>query len=392
MADFAPGIASMRSAGIPVTVAPYAPGSAGIRQSLDAMALKMREGKVDARVIGWTGQVLRDAGLDGRSGATTDSKRVAALLDAYRAKVIYTPDPYGTEMINSAAATLCLSKDLCLNRGDCDDGSVALGSATLSLGIPTQIVKQNFGPDAQEHVLIAVHTDGDWRYADPSTNLPFGKALQAVDELWVDPMGAVGSVPEAAPQIVTLGRPHTGAGALLGYATVADLVDLLKVAAFNMVRLQAAADACPNGFDNAIEWTWWQRDLAIAKADLATATTAASSVINSTPHLLQGWNVITYQWGLVKAVIDEQIDLDRRWRQFGGTNCAPADFTGTPQPTSFDVDQWTYQAADSTLKGVENVAKNATQPLVIGTGGIVLGVGLTVGAFFLLDRLIPHRR
>jgi hypothetical protein len=119
MSDFAPGVQSMVAAGIPVTVAPYASGSAGIHQSLDAMALKMREGRIDAAVIGHVGHVLVAAGLDGRSRATTDSKRVEALLDDLRKNTVYAPDAYGAEVIQSAAGTMCLRPGLCLNRGDC---------------------------------------------------------------------------------------------------------------------------------------------------------------------------------------------------------------------------------------------------------------------------------
>lgn len=206
--SFDPGVDSMRAAGIPVTRQPYAEGSAGIRQSLDAMALKMREGRIDSAVIGWAGQVLKAAGLDGRDRNTTPARQAAALLDALRESAVYAPDAYGAEVIQSAAATLCLRPGLCLNRGDCDDLAVAFGSATLSLGIPTQIVKQNFGGDTQEHVLIVVWDGADWQYADPSTKLPFGSALKAASEVWVDPMAPIGNLPEAKAEIVTLGRPN----------------------------------------------------------------------------------------------------------------------------------------------------------------------------------------
>jgi hypothetical protein len=433
----------MRTAGIPVTRTPYGSGAAGIRQSLEAMSLKMREGKTDARVIGWTGKVLRDAGLDGRDNRTTVRAQVTALLDAFRANVIYAPDAYGSEVIQSAAATLCLSPGLCLNRGDCDDSVVALGSATLSLGIPTQIVKQNYGPEHQEHVLMAVYDGNDWVKVDPSTNLPYGQAPRAQDELWVDPMDPIGTLPEATPEIVTLGKPEglgrvpqgtpfwdgptqawyvstprgslmwhpdrgirgggswvnapalgrappqVGAGAILGYATVADLQDLLSQAAYFMQQIQAAADACP-AIATDPSWAEWRKDLQQAQADLDIATQVSASVSNSTPHWLWGVNVITYQWGLVRRVIDQEIDLDRRWRLAGST-CAAPEYANKPAFKELDVDQWTYAKANSAINGVEDAARNARQPLTIAAGGIVLGVGLTVGAFVILDRLFARR-
>ena len=409
MSDFAPGIASMKAAGIPVTIAPYAAGSGGIRQSLDAMALKMREGRIDAAVIGHVGQVLQRAGLDGRSGRTTDAKRVAALLDDLRATTVYAPDAYGAEVIQSAAGTMCLRPGLCLNRGDCDDLSVALGSMTLSLGIPTQIVKQSFGADAQEHVLIAVYVDGDWKYADPSTNMAFGSALAAQNEVWVDPMEAVGNVPEASPQIVTLGRPGglaagaqlnpqasptshwIGTGAILGYPMIDDLVALRAGAKYQLDQLQAAATACPGGFDNAIEWTFWQRDFAQLQTDFANVSNYVDAYIGDQPEWTWKFSAVFYPWDLVRGIMDTEADLDRRWREFGGTKCAPPVYPNMPQPAT-DPDLVVMQAADTALKTVKSVADNAASPATIGAGGVVIGVLLAMGAVIAVDHFLPARR
>lgn len=176
------------------------------------MAQKMREGRLDPAVAGWARGVLKDAGFDGRDGFPI-RRQGAALLAALRAQAIYTPDAYGAEVISSAAATLCLRPGLCINGGDCDDLTVALGSALLSLGIPVAIVKQNFGGENQEHVLLVFQDEsGDWVYADPSTNAPLGQAPKAVSEIWVDPMQAIGNLPDVTPQIVTFGRPPPSTG------------------------------------------------------------------------------------------------------------------------------------------------------------------------------------
>lgn len=186
----------------------YPQGPAGIRMSLEAMCRKIREGRVDPGVRGWANQALKDAGIDGRSGQSVYSQ-ATAILNALRSQVVYSPDPYGAEYIVGAAATLCLKPNLCLNGGDCDDLSVALASLMLSVGIPTQIVKQNFGPDKQEHVLTAIYDGNEWQYADPSLNMSVGSAVPAVSEVWVDPMGPVGNMADSAPEIITLGRPPT---------------------------------------------------------------------------------------------------------------------------------------------------------------------------------------
>lgn len=211
--SFDPGLTSMREAGITASSRPYEGTSAQqIRMSLETMAAKMRDGRVDSSVNGWAIQCLKEHGLDGRDSNTTAFKQGAALLECIRAATIYVSDPYGVELIPSASATLCLRPNLCLQGQDCDGLSVALGSLYMSIGLPVQIVKQNFGPDQQEHVLIVVHDGTTWQYADPSTNLPFGSALQARDEVWVDPMAPIGALPEAAPTIVTFGKP-AGLGA-----------------------------------------------------------------------------------------------------------------------------------------------------------------------------------
>lgn len=211
--SFDPGIASMHAAGIPATERPYAGTNAQqIHMSLETMAQLMRQGAIDAGVRGWALECFRRWNLDGRDARSTPFRQAAALLEDFRASTSYAPDPYAVESISAAATTLCLRPNLCVRGGDCDDLTVAYGSLCLSVGIPVQIVKQSFGPDAQDHVLCAVFTGDDWHYADPSTDLPLGSALQAADEQWIDPMGPVGPLAEQGPRIVTLGRPRRGVG------------------------------------------------------------------------------------------------------------------------------------------------------------------------------------
>jgi hypothetical protein len=238
--------------------------------------------------------------------------------------------------------------------------------------------------------------------------MPFGSAPRAQDEVWVDPMDPIGTLPEASPEIVTLGRPKglgveskpqrgnpmphwVGVGAVLGYPTIQDLIELTNTAAYNLQQLQAAVTACPGGFDNAIEWDLWKRDFAQLQTDFATTVAYVNAYVGDQPKALWGVSVVFYPWDQVRTIIDQEIDLDKRWRKFGGDNCKPPEYPDTPQP-SIDPDLWALQAADTALKGVKAAADKATQPVVIGAGGIVVGIGLTVGAIFLLDRLIPRRR
>jgi hypothetical protein len=426
----------LTQSGAKSTRGPYFDGQAGVRQSIEAMAQKMREGKVDPRVIGWTGKVLKEAGLDGRGPNSRSNTRAqaAALLDAFRADVVYTPDPYGTELISSAAATLCLSPGLCLNRGDCDDSVVALGSATLSLAIPTVIVKQSFGVENQEHVLMAVQDEtGDWIYADPSTNLPLGRAPNAVEEIWVDPMQPIGNLGEAGAEIITLGAPlmkqrhvrlldgywweeregrafvhadgewhDTGLGHIpvgvgtniFGYPTVSDLKDLIDAAAYFLQQVQAAAAAC-TGWPDASAWTIWQADLLQVQAKFNEATALTNEILTGTPKWLLNIRIASgydggWAWERVREVIRDITDLDRRFR--AANACTPPTYDHMPQPQTPDTQLQVYKSADALVKGVEQIGTKLIEPTTIGVGGVLIGCVLTVGGLLLVDHLLPHRR
>ena len=433
--SFDPGLSA---AGVPSTRASYPVGSAGVRLSLDAMAQKIREGRLDPAVRGWAVDCLAKAGLDGRSNVSV-ATQAATLLDCLRAVTIYTPDPYGAEYVPTAAATLCLRPNLCVKGDDCDGLTVAYLSIVMSVGIPGMIVKQSFGADAQEHVLAAVYDGTDWRYADPSTNLPFGRAVAAADELWVDPMEPVGNLPAAPAEIVTLGavdsqrkltqrgndwwehrhgqwwrhsgrdwapmglsgppnesRPATpaphwvGMGTVLGYPTITDLLSLLDTAAYNLQQLQASSSSCSSWPSDPSGYYVWQADLAQLQTDFNNVVTYVNAYIGDQPKALYDWSVVFYPWDVVRGIIDREIDLDRRWRVNG--SCANPTYPNEPQPVATDPDLWTYQAAGSALKSIRSAASNVAQPVVIGLSGVAIGIGIAIAASMALTALLPHRR
>jgi hypothetical protein len=205
---FAPSTASAQAAGIRLTRHEYPEGVAGVEMSLREMARRIREGRLDPDVRGWAGQAIIAAGRP--EGVF---ERCAAILGAVRNRTVYAPDPVGTEYVASAAATLCLRKGLCVRAGDCDDLSIALGAAVMSIGIPVRVIKQTFGAQDQEHVLIeAQREDGSWFPMDPSTDLPCGRSHPASAEFRLDPMNpsmvGLTGVPEA--EFVGIGRPRAG--------------------------------------------------------------------------------------------------------------------------------------------------------------------------------------
>jgi hypothetical protein len=171
------------------------------------MVQKIQEGYKDRRIRELVGQVLHSQGIDGRTGATY-RQVVTALCDYLRGATVYVPDPVKTEMIQGAAATLCLSPGLCMKAGDCDDQSVALCSLILSAGIQCWIVIEDFGQNPltgmalQGHVLVGCKDeDGNAFCADPSTMKPVGGfSPGAVSRQWVDPLK------DAPTEIIGFGR------------------------------------------------------------------------------------------------------------------------------------------------------------------------------------------
>jgi hypothetical protein len=73
----------------------------------------------------------------------------------------------------------------------CDDLSIALGSATMSVGIPTYVVAQAFNGDSlPSHVLIGVEDpqSGQRYRVDPSTKENVGYYSHFTKEWWIDPI------------------------------------------------------------------------------------------------------------------------------------------------------------------------------------------------------------
>lgn len=197
----------MQASGIRVNCAPYPPGNEGVNASINMMAQKMREGRLDLRVKRWGIEALQKAGIDGR-GNESVHQRIQVLLDAFRAQTSYVSDPVGAEHIASASATLCLDPQLCVKAEDCDGLVTALGSVTLALGVPTRILKQSFGAGQQQHVLLEVQDEqGSWLPVDPSTNYPVGQSAYAEHEESFDPMEQNSqTIGTSGNEIVSLGR------------------------------------------------------------------------------------------------------------------------------------------------------------------------------------------
>ena len=344
---FNPGISAAQARGTTITANVYPDGEAGIRRSVDVIAQKIRQGALDPLVVGWGDARLREAGIDGRD-LPNEYDKASALLEAFRERTVYRQDPPGTEWIQSATTTLCLGPGLCITGGDCDDMVVALGSVFLAQSIPTQVVKQSFGADAQQHVLLGFESNGTWYYADPSTRQPITTRSQAVEEVWFDPMdhnGATGVGGTA--EIVTLGRVPA---ALLGLGAVSIPLDANITPASAVAPAAGPTIAGPyaqsqQDLNNEVSAVVAAGDTYLASNEFANAVQAymaagQAGVTNVGPEIdLAGSPNNTAPWTHRAWVINAALQTQGQAAINAGTASAPAlppddgSATGTPAAT-----------------------------------------------------------
>jgi Transglutaminase-like superfamily len=197
--------------GVAVTRVEYPPGIGGVRLSLTEIAKRTYEGSRAPSMKAFAEFVVRNwAGIPANV-QLTNRRAAQILLDYVRASVRYRPDPPGTEYTQSAAVTLCVpGAPMCIPVEDCDGMVVALATLCAAYGIPVRVIKQFFGGDQQEHVLVSIQDDsGEWLGADPSApDKPVGWKAYAQREDVIDPsdpssIGLVGA-PEA--EFIGVGR------------------------------------------------------------------------------------------------------------------------------------------------------------------------------------------
>src|SRR5579864_2058562 len=197
--------------GVAVKRVEYPAGIGGVRLSLTEIAKRIYEGSRAPSMKAFAEFLVRNwAGIP--PNVQLQNRRAAQiLLDYVRAAVRYRPDPPLTEYTQSAAITLCVpGAPMCVPVEDCDGLVVAYATLTTAYGIPSHVIKQSFGGDQQEHVLVEIQDDnGDWLSADPSVqDRPIGWRAHALREDIIDPsdpssLGLVGA-PEA--EFIGVGR------------------------------------------------------------------------------------------------------------------------------------------------------------------------------------------
>jgi len=199
-------------------------GREGSLLSLKEVAERAWKSRMSQRLRAWTTQKLAEVGV------STGSRRQKgqAILDAFRKKVPYIADPVMGEFIATPEQTLCLDDGgLCIIGGDCDDASVTLAAAMMSIGIPAMIIgsSHKHPHDVPTHVFMAFQDEqDDWIRMDGTTKHPVGRVAPHKREWWYEP-GAEAKNRGEGDFVGMSGGSDVGVGGGgRGLATVLDLL------------------------------------------------------------------------------------------------------------------------------------------------------------------------
>jgi hypothetical protein len=188
-----------------VVVKPHPGGVAGAMLSLDEVASRMWAMRNDPRLRGWALRELAKAG-----NPTGSRDKMQALMEAFKKKVPYVSDPVQTEFVASPVQLLCLDDHgLCIPGADCDEFTVGIGGAGLSIGIPQQVVGASYKQptDQPTHVYGQFQDDnGEWVPYDGTTNYSVGNVHEPSRTWIVDPNKGVGTAGLPGGDFVGVGR------------------------------------------------------------------------------------------------------------------------------------------------------------------------------------------
>jgi hypothetical protein len=166
---------------------PHPAGRPGAKLSLKEVAERAWKARMSPRLRAWVTQQLDKCGVS-KGGRR---QKAQCVLDAFRKKVPYIADPVMGEFMATPNQTLCLDEGgLCIVGGDCDDQSIGLAAAMMSIGIPAMIVGSSHREpyDVPSHVFMAFEDElGAWVRMDGTTKLPVGHAPPSAREFWVEP-------------------------------------------------------------------------------------------------------------------------------------------------------------------------------------------------------------
>jgi hypothetical protein len=173
--------------GVTTDARPHPAGRKGALMSLDEVATRAWKARMSPRLRAWVTQQLEKCGTS--SGVRR--QKAQCVLDAYRQKVPYVSDPVMGEFMATPDQVLCLDEGgLCIVGADCDEASITLAAAMMSIGIPAMIIGSSHRPpvDVPTHVFIAFQDElGDWVRMDGTTKYPVGQVASHTREWWYEP-------------------------------------------------------------------------------------------------------------------------------------------------------------------------------------------------------------
>ncbi len=173
--------------GVKTVARPHPAGGKGARMSLKEVADRAWAARMSPRLRAWVTQELAKCG----ASTGTNRQKAQCVLNAFRKKVPYVPDPVMGEFMATPNQVLCLDEGgLCIVGSDCDEASITLAAAMMSIGIDAMIVGSSHKPphDVPSHVFVAFKDNRDsWVRMDGTTQLPVGQAPPRVREFWVEP-------------------------------------------------------------------------------------------------------------------------------------------------------------------------------------------------------------
>ena len=162
-------------------------GAKGANLSLKEVAERAWKARMSPRLRAWVTQQLDKKGVS-RAGRRSKAQ---VILDAFRKKVPYVADPLMGEFMATPDQLLCLDEGgLCIVGGDCDEATITLLAALMSIAIPTMVIGSSHREpyDLPTHVFGAFQDDlGDWVRLDGTTKHPVGRVPPRIREWWVEP-------------------------------------------------------------------------------------------------------------------------------------------------------------------------------------------------------------
>lgn len=176
--------------GVTTDARPHPPGGKGARLSLQEVSDRAWKARMSPRLRAWVTQQLD------KNKVSTGGRRAKAhaILTEFRKKVPYIPDPLMGEFMATPNQLLCLDESgLCMMGGDCDEHSIGLTAAMLSIGIPAWIVGASYREpeDVPTHVYMAFEDDlKDRVRMDGTTKHAVGNVSPFLKEFWLDPGAA----------------------------------------------------------------------------------------------------------------------------------------------------------------------------------------------------------